>query len=189
MLVPAALGATIFLIASNRSGWSPLFWLVAVVPFGLVLLDPAVLGRTASRLLARLGRKATLVPLSRRNVVAVVAWFGVTMGLLGVGVAVGVRAVAGARVGSVAHLGLGFLLAWVVSMVAFVFPSGIGVREGAFAVVLSRHLPTSSAVSLAAASRLILTAVELVVVAILVAAGRSFVRRGECGRSEPPSES
>ena len=81
------------------------------------------------------------------------------------------RAVAGGP-GSLAFIGLGFLLAWVVSMLAFVFPSGLGVREGAFAVVLSARLPASAAVSLAAASRLLVTAVELAVILALVLAGR-----------------
>jgi hypothetical protein len=95
------------------------------------------------------------------------------MALLGAGTGLGIEAVAGPVPGGVPFLGLGYLLAWAVSMIAFVFPSGLGLREGAFAVVLSRHLPGPAAVSLAAASRLLVTGVELVVVAALVAAGRS----------------
>lgn len=101
-------------------------------------------------------------------------WFALTMALLAAGTGLGVRAVAGPEVGSVAYVGLGFLLSWAVSMLALVFPSGLGAREAVFAVVLSRHLPGPAAVSLAAASRLLLTAVELVVVAALAAIGRAL---------------
>lgn len=183
MLVPAAVGATTFLVASHRSGLSPLFWVVPAVPVLVVLLDPAVLERGVQRLLVRMGRTGILVPLARRQVLALLAWFTLTMGLLAVGIALGVRAVAGGGVGGIAYVALGFLLAWVVSMVAFIFPSGLGVREGAFALVLSRHLPAAAAVSLAAASRLLLTAVELLVVAALVVAGR---RRAVAASEVPP---
>jgi glycosyltransferase 2 family protein len=173
MLVPAAVGATVFLLVANRSGWSPWYWIVVAVPFGVVVLDPVVLEHGAERLLKRFGRASTLIPLTRLRVAVVLGWFTVTMALLAAGTGLGVRAVAGARVGSVAYVGLAFLLSWVVAMVAFIFPSGLGVREGVFAVLLARHIPAAAAVSVAAASRLLLTAVELAVVASLVAAGRA----------------
>ncbi len=173
MLVPAAVGATVFLLVANRSGWSPWYWIVVAVPFGVVVLDPVVLEHGAERLLKRFGRASTLIPLTRLRVAVVLAWFTVAMALLAAGTGLGVRAVAGARVGSVVYVGLAFLLSWVVAMVAFIFPSGLGVREGVFAVLLARHIPAAAAVSVAAASRLLLTAVELAVVASLVAAGRA----------------
>jgi hypothetical protein len=128
---------------------------------------------------ARFGRSMQLVLLPRRQVAALIGWFAVTMALLAVGTGLGVRAVAGSSPGSIAFLGLGFLLAWAASMVAFVFPSGLGLREGAFALVLARHLPGPAAVSLAAASRLLVTAVELGVVATLAALGRAAPARPE----------
>jgi glycosyltransferase 2 family protein len=172
MLVVAGLAATAFLL-SDGSGWSPLFWSVLLVPLGLVLLDPAVIRRGMDRLLARLGRPPAQIALSRGQVAVLLGWFGLTMGLLAAGIGLAVRAVAGEQAPGVAFSGLGFLLAWVVSMLAFVFPSGLGVREGALAVVLARHMPAAAALSLAAASRLLLTAVELGVVAALAAAGRT----------------
>jgi hypothetical protein len=67
------------------------------------------------------------------------------------------------------------------------------VREGAFAVVLAEHLPAPAAVSLAAASRLLITAVELAVVAALVAAGRRqrspiAAKGAESAVAEPPTD-
>jgi hypothetical protein len=177
MLASAGLAAAAFLVWEGRH-WSPVFWSVLVAPFVLVLLDPAVLGRVAAWGLARTGRSVEIELLPRRQVVATLAWFAFTMALLGAGTALAIEGVAGPVPGGVPFLGLGYLLAWAVSMVAFVFPSGLGLREGAFAVVLSRHLPGPAAVSLAAASRLLVTAVELVVVAALAAAGRARARQG-----------
>ncbi len=173
MLAAAAVAASGFLVWTGRH-WSPLFWAVLVVPFGLVVLDPVVLRRVSEWLLRRLGRPVTLALLTRGEVAAMLGWFALTMALLAAGTGLGVRAVAGPEVGSVAYVGLGFLLSWAVSMLAFVFPSGLGAREAVFAVVLSRHLPAPAAVSLAAASRLLLTAVELLVVAALAAIGRAL---------------
>jgi hypothetical protein len=178
MLATAALGGIVFLIWDGGH-WSPVYWLVLVVPLGVVLLDPAIVERASEWLLRRMGRTATLVPLRRAQILPLFAWFALTMALLGAGTGLGVRAVAGPDAGSVAYIGLGFLLAWVVSMLAFVFPSGLGLREAAFAVVLSRHLPAAAGVSLAAASRLLVTAVELAVVAALIAAGRMPGPRAE----------
>jgi glycosyltransferase 2 family protein len=172
MLAAAALATVAFLLIWKGGDWSPLYWAVLLVPFALVVLDPAVLGRVSERVLTRFGRPA-LMPLSRVQVAWVLAWFSLTMALLAEGVGLGVRGVAGPEAGSVAFIGLGFLFAWVVSMLAFVFPSGLGMREALFAAVLSRHVPGPAAVSLAAASRLLLTAVELAVVAVLAAVGRA----------------
>ena len=46
-------------------------------------------------------------------------------------------------------------------MIAFVFPSGLGVREGAFALALAQNVPGSVAVALSVGARLVLSLVEL----------------------------
>ena len=57
-------------------------------------------------------------------------------------------------------------------MVAFIFPSGLGVREGAFALALAQNVPTGVAVALSVGARVLLTVVELVVIAVLAYLGR-----------------
>jgi uncharacterized membrane protein YbhN (UPF0104 family) len=178
MLAAAAIGTIAFVLVWRGDDLPTLYWGALLVPLLLVLLDPAVFGRVSDRVLKRLGHPL-LFPLGRPQVALVLAWFSLTMALLAAGMGLGVRAVAGSDAGSVAFIGLGFLLAWVVSMLAFFFPSGLGVREALFAAVLARHVPAAAAVSLAAASRLLFTAVELVVVGVLVAAGRRERPEGE----------
>ncbi len=173
MLVPAALAGTAFLVVAGAERFSPLFWLTAAVPLAAALLDPAVLGAGGNRLLRRLRRETIVAPLARLQVLAALAWFALAIVLFGLGTGLSIQAVAGTRAGGLLYLSSGFLLAWVLSMVAFIFPSGLGVREGVLAVVVGRHIPSSAAVSVAAASRLLLTAVELAVVGLLVVRGRA----------------
>ncbi len=175
MLAAAAVAAVAFLLWAGRH-LSPLYWAVLVIPLGLALLDPAIFKKASDRLFSRLAPATELVPLTRRQVALLLLWFALTMALLAVGTGLGARAVAGPGAGSVVFVGTGFLLSWAVSMLALIFPSGLGVREGVFALVLARHLPGPAAVSLAAASRLLVTAVELVVIALLVARGRRAQR-------------
>jgi glycosyltransferase 2 family protein len=83
-----------------------------------------------------------------------------------------VHALVGAQAGGPLFVGTGFLLSFVVSMLAFVFPSGLGVREGVLALVLAQHLPGEVAIAAAAALRLALTFAEVVFTAVVVAAER-----------------
>ncbi|MGZ4251563.1 MAG: hypothetical protein ACXVUE_25085 [Solirubrobacteraceae bacterium] len=171
MLVAASVAAAGFVLGSHRARALPLHLLVLAVPLVVVILDPAILRAAAGFLSRRLGRSVELPPLERRRVLAVLGWFALTMALLGCGVGFGLRGLAGTQIGSVSFVGLAFLLAWVLSMLAFIFPSGLGIREGAFAVMLAGHVPAAASVSLAAGSRLLVTGVELLVVAAFAAAG------------------
>ena len=64
-------------------------------------------------------------------------------------------------------MGLAFLLSFAVSMIAFIFPSGLGVREGVFALALAQNLPGSVAVALSVGVRLVLTLVELAFIGVV----------------------
>jgi hypothetical protein len=55
-----------------------------------------------------------------------------------------------------------FALAWLAGLVAFFAPGGIGVREAVIAALLAARLGQADAIVLAATSRIILSAVDLV---------------------------
>ena len=55
-----------------------------------------------------------------------------------------------------------FVGAWVVGVLAFPIPGGLGVREGALVLALAPWLPAHQAVLVAAASRLVAIAAELI---------------------------
>jgi TatA/E family protein of Tat protein translocase len=81
------------------------------------------------------------------------------------------------EIGGALYVASGFLLSFVISMLAFVFPSGLGVREGIFALALAHHLPGSVAIAAAAVARLVPTLVEIAFAAAIVALDRERRRR------------
>ncbi|MEI6452148.1 MAG: UPF0104 family protein, partial [Actinomycetes bacterium] len=68
-------------------------------------------------------------------------------------------------------------LAYVVGMVAFIFPSGIGVREAVFTASLAKRLPGGVALAWALLLRVWVTVIELAFVGLVVA-GEALLRRG-----------
>jgi glycosyltransferase 2 family protein len=168
----AAAGAVAFVAFYEEGGGDARLWLLALVPLGLLALHPRIFGPLSSWLL----RKANREPLPRllgvRPLSGLLVWYAGAATLLGLGIWLLVRSAAGAEAGGPAFVGLAFLLSFAVSMVAFVFPSGIGVREGAFALALAQNVPGSVAVALSVGTRLMLTVVELVFIGAVVLAGR-----------------
>lgn len=171
----AAAGAVGFVALYGDGGAGGRAWLVALVPPGLLLLHPRVFGPVSARLLRAAGREPLPRLLGLRPLAALLAWYAGAAALLGAGIWLLVRSAAGAEAGGPAFVGLAFLLSFAVSMLAFIFPSGLGVREGAFALALAQNLPGSVAVAVAVGTRLVLTLVELAFIGTVALAGR---RRG-----------
>jgi glycosyltransferase 2 family protein len=161
--VAAALGAA-FILAYGHLGPRWLTWLVALLPLGVVVLHPRIIGPTLGTALRRLGREPLLQVIHLRRVLMLAAWYLVAQLVLGVGVWLGVRAVGGPTVGSLAFVGGAFMFSFAVSMLVVVVPSGLGIREGVLALALAQHLPGSVAVGLAVVSRFEITIVELLAV-------------------------
>ncbi len=166
----AAAAAAVFVAVYGVGGAA--VWLVALLPLGLVVLHPKIFGPLSTWAL----RKARRDPLPRLiapgPLAWLVGWYAFTAALLGVAMWLLVWSAAGSDAGGPAYVGSAFLLSFAASMVAVIVPSGIGVREGAFALALARYVPDGVAVALAVGSRLILTLVELAFVAVVSVAGR-----------------
>lgn len=168
----AAAGAVAFVASYAEDGGDSRLWLLAVVPLGLLALHPRVFGPMSTWLLRKAGRDPLPRLLGVRPLSGLLAWYTATAVVLSVGIWLVVRSAAGPEVGGPAFVGLAFLLSFAVSMLVFVFPSGLGVREGAFALALAQNVPTGVAVALSVGTRLILTVVELVFIGAVVLAGR-----------------
>ena len=169
----AGAGAGVFVAAYEGGGGGTRLWLLSLVPLGLLALHPRVFGPLSAFAL----RAARREPLGRlippRPLLGLVAWYAAAAALLGLGIWLLVRSAAGAEAGGPAFIGLAFLLSFALSTLAFIFPSGLGVREGVFALALSQNVPGSVAVALSVGVRVMLTMVELVFIAIVVLAGRN----------------
>ncbi len=70
-----------------------------------------------------------------------VGWYTLTAAVLRPGDLAPGAVGGGRRAGDPAFVGLAFLLSFAVSMIAFIFPSGLGVREGVFALALAQNVP------------------------------------------------
>ena len=166
----AAAGAVAFVAVYDGGGTR--IWLLALVPLGLVALHPRIFGPLSTYALKVAKREPLPRLIPPGPLAALLAWYTFTAGLLGVGIWLLVRSAAGSDAGDPWFVGLAFLLSFAVSMLAFIFPSGLGVREGAFALALTQNVPGSVAVALSVGTRVMLTMVELVFIAVVVLVGR-----------------
>lgn len=166
----AAAGAVVFVAVYDGGGAR--IWLLALVPLGLLALHPRIFGPLSTAALKAARREPLPRLMPAGPLAALLAWYTFTAGLLGLGIWLLVRSAAGAEAGEPWFVGLAFLLSFAVSMLAFIFPSGLGVREGAFAIALAHNVPGSVAVALSVGTRVMLTMVELVFIAAVVLWGR-----------------
>jgi glycosyltransferase 2 family protein len=163
-----AAAASVIFIGVYEGRSDSRLWLLALVPLGLVLLDPRIFGPVSSWLLRKAGREPLPRLLAPRPLAGLLGWYVVIAVLCGLGIWLLVRSAAGAEAGGPAFVGLAFLLSFAVSMIAFVFPAGLGVREGTFALALSQNVPGSVAVALSVGTRLMLSLVELAFIGAVV---------------------
>jgi hypothetical protein len=167
----AAAGSVVFVVLFGTAG-AVQVWLLALLPLGLLVLHPRVFGPMSAWLLKKVRREPLPVLLTPRPLAALIGWYTVIAFLLCVGVWLLVRSAAGPEAGSPVFVGLAFLVSFAISVIAFLFPSGLGVREGAFALALAQNVPTGVAVALSVGTRLVMTLVELAFIAVVVLVDR-----------------
>jgi uncharacterized membrane protein YbhN (UPF0104 family) len=109
-------------------------------------------------------------------VLAILACFVISWFVAGAGAWLLAHAVTGLAVDALPLVIVTNALAYVVGMVAFIFPSGIGVREAVFTASLARQLPGGVALAWALLLRVWVTVIELAFVGLVVA-GEALVRR------------
>lgn len=172
ILGAAAIASVAVLLDVGDLGQGPWLWLLAALPLGMVVLHPRLFKPLSNAILRRFRREPLEVFLSFREVAQMLALYALAQGVAGIGVWAVVRAFAGPQAGGPLLVGAGFLLSSVIATLAFIFPSGLGVREGIFALVLARHLPGSVAIASATLVRLALTLGELAFAAVAVTIGR-----------------
>ncbi len=187
LVTTAALASIVFLLAYDSPHSFSWLLLVVAVAAAATLLHPRVFGPLSSWVLTKLKREPLEELLSERELAGLFLYYAASNLLLALGVWMVVRSSAGHDAGSLGYVGLAFLLSYVLGMVAFVFPSGLGVREAAFALFLGKNLPAGVAVAVAAGVRLVVTAVELVFIALVVGVPRLLDRLSAARAPRPTS--
>jgi hypothetical protein len=177
-LIGLGLGAaaTVAYVGIYGSGGNrQLMWVLIIIPIGLVALHPRIFVPLSSRILRLAGRPPLEQTFSGRQILALLGGYTGGAVLVCLGVWALVRAAAGPAIGGPLEISLAFLLAFAVSTVAFIFPSGLGVRDGILAVLFARNLgggSTGPALAIAVGLRFAIVVIELIYVGLATLAGR-----------------
>lgn len=197
VLVTALYAAGIGVVASLALGVSivpglaaeqPAFaWLYVLLPVGLVFLHPRVM-TWLSNLALKIFRRPPLPHRVRfTTILAAVGWSVLSYLLYGVHLQLLVGELAPATPLSVVMLGAALSLGFTASLIAFVLPSGVGVREFVVIAVLVAMIPLADASALALLSRAMFTAGDLLLAGVAVAVVL-VMRRRLRARDEATSE-
>jgi hypothetical protein len=173
--------AVLWPVARVEAGWAA--WSLAAVPPLLVIVHPRVFLPLTGHLL-RLLRREPLAASLPFGVVLGMLWYYVAAWLLvGVGAWLLARATVVVEGDALALVATAYALAYVAGMVAFVVPSGVGVREAVLAGALRAEMGGGVALAWSVLLRLWQTAIEIVFVALVLLADR-LSRRGVASRAE-----
>lgn len=155
--------------AGGAPGAASPFWLGAAV--GAAVLTVGALA--SPRVVRRLGRAVPGVDPARLGAPRVVSLLGASAATLGAWAAYGValwllaHGVLASPDGLTVWRATGsFAAAYVVGLVALFAPGGVGVREGVLIVLLEPSVGAAGAIALSLASRILLTATELIAAAV-----------------------
>lgn len=186
MVYEQALGLTSALVTAAAllpfSGYRPGYAALSLLalPLLVALMHPRVFGPLSRWALRLLRREPLDVTLGFGTVLGLLAYFVAGWLLAGAASWLLARAVIGLSADSLALVIIAYAFAYVVGMAAFVFPSGIGVREAVLTAALAGRLSDAVALAWALLLRLWVTVVELVFVGLVVGV-EIVVRRRRAG--------
>jgi uncharacterized membrane protein YbhN (UPF0104 family) len=156
LIVATILGLVLVLAASagSAAGW---WWLVAIIPIGIALVHPRVVGAAVDAVLRLLRRPPIELDLRWQTLRACLGWSALSWVLLGLQCWALVVALGGDLGKSLAPAIGGFALAYAAGTIFIPAPAGAGVREAALGLALSGFGATAAT----------LTHDEIVVVVLL----------------------
>lgn len=149
MTCSGAVVAAITLPFANAKSIAQYFWVLFLIPVGVVALSPPVLNRLL-RLVLRLARQPALPQgVSFRGLSRTVTWAMAGWACNGLMVYVLMRELAGVRQGTLLVSVGAYSLSWAIGFLAVFAPAGAGVREAVMVAVL--HTQTTTAIALTVA--------------------------------------
>ncbi|MEV4008209.1 lysylphosphatidylglycerol synthase transmembrane domain-containing protein [Actinomadura sp. NPDC049753] len=179
-LAVAAVTLPLTSAAARREYW----WLFLLAPVLLVMLHPRIVSWALGVMLRLVRRPPLEHPVSLGATLRAVGWTVLGWALFGVHTWLLCAAVGGDGKG-LPFLATGaYALAFVAGFLVFIAPGGIGAREAALTVVLTPVLPAGAPVVVAIASRVLLTAADLLIAGAAFLLGRTAPAAGNEPRSE-----
>ncbi|MEJ5197399.1 MAG: lysylphosphatidylglycerol synthase domain-containing protein, partial [Anaerolineae bacterium] len=119
--------------------------LLLLAPLGLLLLQPRLLDAVLNRLLRRLGRPPVRISLTWRQIWLLIGRYVVVWAMMGLSFAALVRGLAPVEWPVATYLAASWAAAYVIGYLTLLTPAGLGVREGALALLLMPVVPAGVA--------------------------------------------
>jgi uncharacterized membrane protein YbhN (UPF0104 family) len=187
-LVVALVMAGVMLPLASSDAVRRYWWVLAITPIAIACLHPAVV-RTGLNLVLRVARKPPLTEtVSTRGMAKALGWTALGWGFYGLHAWLLVREFAhGGDVRLVALSFGAYALAWAVGFLIIFFPGGIGPREAALVAVLTPVMPAAAALVVALASRIVMTAGDLIWAGVSLYLGRRTREASQADRAAPAS--
>lgn len=157
--------------------WGNWAWLLALGPIGLVALAPPLLTRIANLAIKLMRRLQLDANLRAKHVLIATLWCFVSWAFLGLHVWLLTGSLADQTVSGYVICTAAISLAMASGFIAFVLPSGIGVREAILIAGLAPIATTKEALAIALASRILFTIADLLSALGGVIASRITLRR------------
>lgn len=179
MTIVTAMTLGAFLAAPLADRWGGWAWLFAAGPLTLVALLPPVLTRIANLVLRVMRRLQVDANLRAAEVAKALAWSFATAGLYGLHLWLLTGSLARQTMSGYFLATGAIAIAMAAGFIAFVLPSGIGVREAILVAALAPIATTSQALAIALASRILFTIADLVSAGVGVIFSRATLRNPE----------
>jgi len=127
----------------------------------LALVHPRVLNFWAGSLARRMKQPYTELQIGWGAVAGVCLTYFLMWLVVGLGIGFFVRGVISISLTEVPLVGSYYAAAWFIGIISVVAPAGMGIREGAFGLLLSQSMPLGAALTIAVSVRLWMTLLEL----------------------------
>ncbi len=153
---------------------------LALAPLLLVFMHPRIFGPLANRALSAFGRDPLPSIIRFRTVLSLLLYYLVVWIFFGVGAFLAAKAVYNVGLSDLPAVMAAQALGYSAAVITVVFPGGLGIRDGAFALVLDSVLPGGFALAaaIAIAVRLVTTVAELIYAGGATVLGRRTEHRG-----------
>ncbi len=171
-LVAGLIMAGITLPLASAGALRHYWWVLACIPVIMIGLYPRVTRYGLDLALRIIRRPGLDKPLSLGGMARAVGWTALGWIFFGVHAWLLVSAIAGKSLHVLLLSAGGYALAWTVGFLLIPFPGGIGPREVALIAVLSPVMPRGPALVIALASRVVMTAGDLVWAGLAALIGR-----------------
>lgn len=154
-------------------------WIFLLVPVGLVWLHPRMLAKSGEFVLKLLRRPPVTLRLTWPLVAKLTGLTVLSYTFLGLHLWLLARSVSSADLPMILLCVGAIAVGLTLGVVAFILPSGAGVRELVIVAALASTMPRGEAVALALVSRLMFTAADLISAGVAALLGRRALGRSE----------